>query len=36
MVRLLRQARISSGISQQQLGGALNCPQSLIAKVESG
>ncbi|MGL9720924.1 helix-turn-helix domain-containing protein [Symbiopectobacterium sp.] len=36
VIRTLREARISKGISQQKLADMLGRPQSFIAKVESG
>ncbi|MGP4140618.1 helix-turn-helix domain-containing protein [Sodalis praecaptivus] len=36
VIRLLRQARIDSGISQQQLADVLKRPPSFIAKIEHG
>jgi transcriptional regulator with XRE-family HTH domain len=32
----LRQQRKQANITQQQLGGILDCPQSLVSKVEAG
>ncbi len=36
LCRLLKQMRIDAGMTQSQLGGALNMTQGMVAKVEGG
>ncbi len=36
VIKALRDARIASGITQQEIASAFGRPQSFIAKVESG
>lgn len=36
VIKALREARIASGITQQEVASAFGRPQSFIAKVESG